>query len=849
MEKQISIVIVMDPESIVAEESVLSTVKSIDSHYYGEKDAREYFCAVPEAAADKARDIYSKVEKKLSGTADLKLVTEKDINENVTGEYVFLLKEGAVITSGDIGRMVQEARDNKCLILEPEKNQKEKKPASGYISIYNRYQLLSEDPYNVLIRMSSDLDLAPFVLLDEDARERYMELIIKDEGVFYCKGIQMDYMEAGSGFEVSDADVMITKLMDCSRREKGSVCRYIQNYALKLLLSKMKEHAHVEGLVDYLQDISDEAICHSKDLDAHQALYLLSKKYGKDVRGDLTVTDTGHLYIYNVDVGNINAAIHIRVSISSIRDKKLIMEGMTDLPYLLSPKYRFLASNSSGKNIPIEVSPLRINDETGFDGEKYFEGQQYKVEFPIEKPDDFTFYLQDDSGWTFTLSPRMGAYSRLNSRIQVSYFSLNGYLVKCNQGVIHVSAYTKKLHRQYEWNYMKALIKLKKPASAIYRLLYYIDSFFQKKPVWLVMDRPHLAKDNGEHMFRYLQTTEAAKKNDIYFVLKKSSRDYERLKKVGKVLTHDTIKHRLKFLEAQVLIAAAANNLTVNAFGKRGAYYRDLYNFDFVYLRHGVSHNDQSEWLHRLKKNMRILVATCKPEYEGILQGDYGYTEREVKLTGLSRYDNLYDDRKKIIAILPTWRQNLEGGLEYRSSKRAYIPGFKDTEYFRFYNSLINDERLLSVMKEYGYTGVFYLHPVFEAQFPDFQGNDIITVGNGVADYQQVFKESSLMVTDFSSVAFDFAYLKKPVIYSQFDEDTFYKYHTWGKGYFTYRTDGFGPITNTLDETVETLIDYIKNGCIMKPEYVEKVENFFAYTDRNNCKRIYEAVVEAEKDR
>ena len=87
------------------------------------------------------------------------------------------------------------------------------------------------------------------------------------------------------------------------------------------------------------------------------------------------------------------------------------------------------------------------------------------------------------------------------------------------------------------------------------------------------------------------------------------------------------------------------------------------------------------------------------------------------------------------------------------------------------------------------------------------------------------------------------------MIYSQFDEDTFYKYHTWGKGYFTYRTDGFGPITNTLDETVETLIDYIKNGCIMKPEYVEKVENFFAYTDRNNCKRIYEAVVEAEKDR
>lgn len=849
MEKQLSVVVVMDPESIVSEESMLSTIESICSHYPEEKDTAEYFCAVPEATYKKAEAIFLGVKEKLDGVKSLKLLTEKDINYEVTGKYVFILKQGAVVTYGDIGNMLDEAENKRCLILEPEKNSKEKCPASGYISIYSRYRSLSEDPYNILIRMSQDIDLRPFVLLDENARERYMELIIRDDGVYYYKGIQLDYMEAGSGFEVSDADTMISRLMECSRREKGSVCRYVQNYALKLLLFRMKEHAHVEGLVEYLQDISDEAICHSKDLDAHQIVYLLSKKYGKDVREDLYVTDTGHLCIYNIDIGSINAAIHIKVSISSIRDKKLIMEGMTDLPYLLAPRYKFLASSSSGVNVPIEVSPLKINNETGFDGEIYFKGLQYKVEFPIEKPDDFTFYLQKENGWTLTLNPRMGAYSRLNSRISVSYFSLNGYLVKCNQGVIHVSTYSKKLHRQYEWDYMKALIRLKKPASAIYRLLYYIDSFFQKKPVWLVMDRPHLAKDNGEHMFRYLQTTEAAKKNDIYFVLKKSSRDYERLKKVGKVLTHDTIRHRLKFLEAKVLIAAAANNLTVNAFGKRGAYYRDLYDFDFVYLRHGVSHNDQSEWLHRLKKNMRILVATCKPEYEGILQGDYGYTEREVKLTGLSRYDNLYDDKKKIIAILPTWRQNLEGGLEYRSSRRAYIPGFKDTQYFRFYNSLINDERLLSVMREYRYTGVFYLHPVFEAQFPDFQGNDIIEVGNGVADYQQVFKESSLMVTDFSSVAFDFAYLKKPVIYSQFDEETFYKYHTWGKGYFTYRTDGFGPITNTLDETVDTLIDYIKNGCIMKQEYVEKVDNFFAYTDRNNCKRIYEAVVEAEEDR
>ena len=56
--------------------------------------------------------------------------------------------------------------------------------------------------------------------------------------------------------------------------------------------------------------------------------------------------------------------------------------------------------------------------------------------------------------------------------------------------------------------------------SAVFGLIFNVLGLlfvFFRKPVWLVADRPHIANDNGEHMFRYLQTTEAAKKNNIYF--------------------------------------------------------------------------------------------------------------------------------------------------------------------------------------------------------------------------------------------------------------------------------------------------------------------------------------------
>ena len=41
---------------------------------------------------------------------------------------------------------------------------------------------------------------------------------------------------------------------------------------------------------------------------------------------------------------------------------------------------------------------------------------------------------------------------------------------------------------------------------------------------------------------------------------------------------------------------------------------------------------------------------------------------------------------------------------------------------------------------------------------------------------------------------------------------------------------------------------YVENGCQMKPEFKKRVDDFFAFTDKNNCKRVYEAILEAAKE-
>jgi CDP-glycerol glycerophosphotransferase (TagB/SpsB family) len=147
-------------------------------------------------------------------------------------------------------------------------------------------------------------------------------------------------------------------------------------------------------------------------------------------------------------------------------------------------------------------------------------------------------------------------------------------------------------------------------------------------------------------------------------------------------------------------------------------------------------------------------------------------------------------------------------------------------------------------MSENGYRGLFYMHPVFHAQYKDFTKNDIIKVKKGSPNYNSLFEKSSIIITDYSSIAFDFAYLKKPIIYTQFDIDEFYENHTWDKGYFLYEEDGFGDIVKTIDETVDKIIEYMENGSQMRKKYTERVDKFFTFTDKNNRKRI---VSEIEK--
>jgi len=53
----------------------------------------------------------------------------------------------------------------------------------------------------------------------------------------------------------------------------------------------------------------------------------------------------------------------------------------------------------------------------------------------------------------------------------------------------------------------------------------------------------------------------------------------------------------------------------------------------------------------------------------------------------------------------------------------------------------------------------------------------------------------------------------------------------------------FGEICHNNDELITLLIEYMQNDCAMKEEYKRRADDFFEFSDHDNCKRIYNEMI------
>lgn len=389
--------------------------------------------------------------------------------------------------------------------------------------------------------------------------------------------------------------------------------------------------------------------------------------------------------------------------------------------------------------------------------------------------------------------------------------------------------------------------------------------YFKNKNIWMFFDKIYKAGDSAEYLYKYASKQLEDRKGDskgtsqkkkyaapdkLYYLVDEHTPDYKRLVKEGyKPLKRGSFLHRLIFLNADMMIVS---NSTVFAFNdyylENSRYIRGIVDFHTVCVQHGLSVQKIAVAQNRLRDNTRLYYLASKYEMDNLLHPIYDYDGYDaLRLTGVPRYDGLINRDKKQIMISPTWRmQSAQFVTKNEGVERDYNPLFRDTMYFKLYNGLINDNKLIEAACKYGYRIKYVLHPIVSPQAEDFDKNEYVDIIPAVGDmsYEALLCESSLMVTDYSGIQFDFAYMRKPVVYYHPEElEAHYE-----EGTFRYDTMAFGEIVRRKNELVNLLVDYMKDDCRMKELYKMRADDFFAFNDHDNCHRIYEDIIKYQKD-
>ncbi len=528
-------------------------------------------------------------------------------------------------------------------------------------------------------------------------------------------------------------------------------------------------------------------------------------------------------------------------------DGKLLLDGSFRQVFNLSNIELYAVWN--GKKLSLE-------DNDRYSLTKYFGISAYKkFTFRLELPIDDSLNNQKLSFFAEygnTIVPLQFSYlhhwAKFSAKPNGGYWRFNKYMATIEQNrdlIIEPASKGKTL--KHELKYLPGVF-MESKRTFITRMEYWLTRpFYKNKRIWLMYDKLYKGGDSSEYMFRYCKD----KKDGItrYYIIDKDTSDYRQMKKDGlHPVKTGSIKHKMAFLNADIALITNSQTFPFNGYSlDKSRFIRDLCNFPTMCLQHGLSVQKCAMAQQRIIDNTRMYFIASKYEEKNLNNHVYGYKDTGIlKMTGIGRYDGLINNDQKQILITPTWRMyNAMPVTTSEGEQRSYNPEFKNTVYYRIYNDLINNQKLIETAKRTGYAIKYLLHPILSAQVDDYTPDPYVEVISSVGDmsYEKILTESSLMVTDYSGVQFDFAYMKKPLVYFHPDELPAH----YDDGGFFYDTMGFGEICTTSDMLVDTLCEYMENGCKMKPEYIARVDDFYHYDDHNNCERIYNEIMKFQQ--
>ena len=356
-----------------------------------------------------------------------------------------------------------------------------------------------------------------------------------------------------------------------------------------------------------------------------------------------------------------------------------------------------------------------------------------------------------------------------------------------------------------------------------------------RRPLWVIGERPERFQDTAFAFFAW--ASENLPGVDVRAVVAADSPDAARAARHGTVLHAGTVEHARAVLRADRIIGSHHPDYLYPL--RSDAFRRDVRGLR-VFLQHGVM---GTKWMANLYGRgaagfeTDLVIASSERERD-LLVRDFGYTPRQIAVTGLARFDTLLSPGPapaRRLLVIPTWRDWLTDPDEYAAS-----------DYHAQWHGLLTDPRFTELCEQAGLEVVLSLHPNMRAFVGSFEDAGVTVVHPGERAVQDMIIDSAVLLTDFSSVGFDAALLHRPVLYFQFDRDRFL-----GRAgsHLDLDSDLPGEIAFTRAGMLAALRAVIERGLEPTEDAVRVADSYYPQRDQGANARIAQAIQGARRTR
>lgn len=366
------------------------------------------------------------------------------------------------------------------------------------------------------------------------------------------------------------------------------------------------------------------------------------------------------------------------------------------------------------------------------------------------------------------------------------------------------------------------------------RLCYFLTIPFFKKDIWIISETPYQAQENGYELFCWIEknTTE-----NVFYVIDKKSPAISKFKHRNNWLSADSFKLSFYLYHANRIISTHGLWMIADELGILKKLTKKTLKAKRVMINHGIGFlKNGKKYYHKSIFPLNDLITSLSPKHKNIFTSEYGYSDKEVVITGYPRFDSLIDTSlnskwNNVILFMPTFRDKEQ-------------ETFKKSELYKKIKMLVEDKTLIETLKQSDSHIAIYLHQNIQhhSKYLDsLLGKNIHIIKQEEFTVTELLKMSKLLITDYSSVLFDFVYMNKPFISYQFDYNEFIASRK-DKAFIDMRSELPGYVVNSHQDLIHRIQSVIQNNFLISEKHAKCAEEYFAYQDKENCQRVYRAI-------